>query len=206
MFRESSRKRDSALRGSIAVLIVAALSLISAPREAAAAVAGSWQPVTAGCPIPPGLPLLLTDGTVMVHRANSSDWWKLTPDLSGDYVHGTWKQIASLPIGYGPWAYASAVLADGRVFVMGGEYNFGVLVMTNKGAIYDPTLDVWTPLAAPPGWPTVGDASSMMLPDGRVISAGSNSGKPEQTTVEIYSPPYLFQGARPTVTSAPMVR
>ena len=48
-----------------------------------------------------GHALLLTDGTVMVHHEDPndgfSDWWKLTPDINGSYVNGTWSQLASLP-------------------------------------------------------------------------------------------------------------
>ena len=54
----------------------------------------------------------LTDGTVLVQGGNCSDFWKLTPDNTGSYVNGTWKQVASLPAGYAPDATASAVLAD----------------------------------------------------------------------------------------------
>jgi galactose oxidase len=48
-------------------------------------------------------------------------------------------------------------------------------------------------------------STSLLLPDGRVLSAGSDDFvAPDMSqTVEIYSPPYLFQGTRPTITSAP---
>ena len=65
----------------------------------------------------------LTDGTVMAQGGNCSDWWKLTPDNTGSYVNGTWTQLASLPAGYAPDATASAVLADGRLLLEGGEYS-----------------------------------------------------------------------------------
>ena len=39
----------------------------------------------------------LTDGTVLSQGNNESDWWQLTPDNTGSYVNGTWKQLASLP-------------------------------------------------------------------------------------------------------------
>ena len=65
----------------------------------------------------------LTDGTVIVQGNNYSDWWKLTPDNAGSYVNGTWTQLASLPAGYAPYANASAVLADGRLLIEGGEYS-----------------------------------------------------------------------------------
>src|ERR1700724_3167277 len=52
----------------------------------------------------------LTDGTVMVQGYGASDWWKLTPDKTGSYLNGTWTQLASLPAGYVPDDFASAVL------------------------------------------------------------------------------------------------
>ena len=47
-----------------------------------------------------------------------------------------------------------------------------------------------------------GQIAPVELPDGRVLSAGQSSGKYENTG-EIFSPPYLFKGARPAITSAP---
>src|SRR5262249_3032204 len=51
-------------------------------------------------------------------------------------------------------------------------------------------------------------ATALLLPDGRVLSAGSGrfggSGPgADHLNAEIYSPPYLFNGPRPTITSAP---
>jgi len=68
--------------------------------------------------------LLLTDGTVMAQDGTYyNQWWKLTPDINGSYLNGTWTQLASLPDSYSPFASAEAVLADGRVVVVGGEYS-----------------------------------------------------------------------------------
>src|SRR5664279_766408 len=133
------------LRSLLVALAVPLALCVPAPAQ-------TWQPVASLGPVGAGVPLLLTDGSVMVHQADTSAWWKLVPNVSGDYVHGTWTQLASLLAGYGPLYYASAVLADGRVFVMGGEYNFGVAVWSSRGAIYDPTTDVWTEIAPPSGW------------------------------------------------------
>jgi len=110
--------------------------------------------------------LLLTDGTVMVHQYNGTPWWRLTPDITGSYVNGTWSAMASMPAGYRPLYFASAVLADGRVVVEGGEYNNLSEVETNKGAIYDPTTNSWTAITAPSGWTHIGDGQSVVLPDG----------------------------------------
>jgi hypothetical protein len=88
--------------------------------------------------------LLLTDGRAMVHEYRSPNWWALTPDRSGSYLNGTWKQLGSMPSNYAPLYFASNMLPDGRVLVEGGEYNFVQQDETNLGAIYDPLTDKWT--------------------------------------------------------------
>ncbi len=139
------------------------------------ASAQSWQPLTNQPSFEAGAALLLTDGTVMVHHegANNgySEWYKLTPDINGSYVNGTWSQMASLASNYGPLFFASAVLPDGRLIVEGGEQNFGNYVWTNLGAIYDPLANVWTPINPPAGWSSIGDASSVVLANGTFMLA-----------------------------------
>ena len=71
-----------------------------------------------------------------------------------------------MPSGYAPLYFASAVLADGRLIVEGGEYNFFNLVETNLGAIYDPATNKWTSITAPSGWSEIGDAPGSVLSDG----------------------------------------
>ena len=107
----------------------------------------------------------MTDGTVIVQGFEGQDWWKLTPDINGSYVNGTWTQLASLAANYDPYAEASAVLADGRLLIEGGEYNFGQFAFVNLGAVYDPLTNVWTPLTPPPGWDYIGDSPSLVLPN-----------------------------------------
>jgi hypothetical protein len=134
---------------------------------------------------------LLTDGSVIVQDAGCPDWWRLTPDSSGSYANGTWTQIGSLPPGYAPLYHSSAVLPDGRVIIMGGEYNvvdgvFFTPIWTAEGAIYDPIADVWTSVAPPPFFSlvqiptlpptaplmqTIGDAQSVVLPNGVFMQA-----------------------------------
>jgi hypothetical protein len=111
----------------------------------------------------------LTDGTVLAQDYNDSDWWKLTPDITGSYVNGTWTQVASLPSGYSPEAFASAVLANGKLVITGGEYNFGNFTLTNLGAIYDPVANTWTNLPPPKAWNYIGDSPSTVLPDGNFL-------------------------------------
>ena len=135
------------------------------------ALAQSWHPLNNQPGFGASTGLLLTDGTVMVRDGSGQDWWQLTPDRTGSYVNGTWAELAALPPGYSPSAYASAVLADGRVIVEGGEYNFGQIDWTNQGAIYDPRTNVWTVVPPPGGWNIMGDAESVVLADGTFMVA-----------------------------------
>ena len=105
----------------------------------------------------------------MAQGSVDSDWWKLTPDNTGSYVNGTWTKLASLPAGYVPDAFASAVLADGRLVIIGGEYNNGNFTLTNQGAIYDPATNKWTMVAPPANWSYIGDSPALVLPNGKFL-------------------------------------
>ena len=65
--------------------------------------------------------------------------------------------MGSLQPGYVPLYFASAVLADGRVVIVGGEYNSGAFALTNQGAIFDPVKNTWSTLTPPSFWPFIGD-------------------------------------------------
>ena len=149
-------------------------ALLLAMTLACLAQAQSWT--TVATPPPDGLTLclLLTDGSVMCQGVSYSAWYKLTPDPVSGYLGGTWSSLAALPSGYAPDAFASAVLADGRVVIVGGEYNGGQFALTNLGAIYDPAANTWTPIAPPSAgspdhFQCIGDAPATVLADGRLI-------------------------------------
>jgi hypothetical protein len=129
--------------------------------------------------------VLLTDGTVMCHVYNTNRWRRLTPDINGSYQNGTWSNTADMPNGndasfgcvnctYRPLYFASAVLPDGRVVVVGGEYNpvGSPAVWTNIGFMYDPVADSWSgQLTVPFAGGCVGDASSTVLQNGTLVLA-----------------------------------
>ena len=47
-------------------------------------------------------------------------------------------------------------------------------------------------------------STALLLPDARVMSAGDDGyGGSSNDTAEVYEPPYLFRGPRPTIVSAP---
>lgn len=148
-------------------LVFASLILLS---FASLASAQTWTPLVHQPPFQAGTALQLTNGTVMVQQMSSNfgtgQWWMLTPDNTGSYVNGTWSQLASMPGSHAPLYYASAVLPDGRMLLVGGEYNGTAQSETNLGAMYNPAINLWTSIAPPSGITQIGDASSVVLANG----------------------------------------
>ncbi len=133
--------------------------------------AQTWTTLTNTPPAPLGTALLLTDGTVMAQGMATTGyatgtWYRLTPTSAGSYTSGTWSTLATMPSGYSPLYYASAVLPDGRLVTVGGEYNNNAEAETNLGAIYNPATNAWTSITPPSGWTHIGDAASVVLPNG----------------------------------------
>jgi hypothetical protein len=128
-------------------------------------------------PEPGYLAILLTDGSVLMQSVNDAGvFFELAPDSSGSYANGSWRRISSPPVGYAPYAAAEAVLADGRVLFVGGEYNqndyslpFAPSGLTNMSSVYDPVADRWQMIAPPPGVAYIGDVPSAILADGGLV-------------------------------------
>jgi hypothetical protein len=137
--------------------------------EAIPATGGQWHALTHQPTFAAAHAMLLDDGTVLVQELSTASWFKLTPDKKGSYQNGTWKSLRSTPNGYAPLYYASALLPDGRVVIQGGEYDGNAQTESNLGAVYDPGKNTWTALAAPAGWTEIGDAQSVVLPNGKIM-------------------------------------
>jgi len=136
---------------------------------------GTWTAVTNPAPSDVAHMLLLTDGSVLVNSffftTHADNWYRLIPDSTGSYIKGTWVNAGSAPSGYNPLYFASAVLPNGDVIIMGGEYNNGSAVWTTLGAGYIPKTNTWVKVPAPAGWTTIGDASGIVLPNGKFMLA-----------------------------------
>ncbi|MGA8312537.1 MAG: chitobiase/beta-hexosaminidase C-terminal domain-containing protein [Terriglobales bacterium] len=102
----------------------------------------------------------------------------------------------------------STVLPDGNVLITGGEGTTNPAdqsTAARAAEMWSPVTENFTTMASMQT-PRVYHSIALLLPDGRVLVGGSGeygSGSIDQLNAEIYSPPYLFKGARPTVTSAP---
>ncbi len=154
--------------------MAAATAAIGSP---AISHAASWTRITNSAPSNVGTMLLLTDGTVVTHSSDSggNGWQRLTPSASGSYVDGTWSRTA--PMGKGRLYFASHVLPNGNLWVLGGEYSDPNLTAnwTNTGEVYNTLTDTWTPIADHPE-SQYGDVPSMLMNKGKIL-AGSLSGR-----------------------------
>ena len=112
----------------------------------------------------------------------------------------TWRAVGSMAF---PRRQLNAtLLPDGSVLVTGGTRSPGFsdpAGAVRAAELWNPMTEQWRTLASSSGIPRVYHSAALLLPDGRVLSTGGN-GFPQS---EIFSPPYLFNGTRPTITSAP---
>lgn len=93
----------------------------------------------------------------------------------------------------------AVVLPDGKVLALGGGTS-GVRTGPQRAAeMYDPGTGQWTVMTSALA-SRMYHSTALLLPDGRVFTGGQQG--PHAKTAEIYSPPYLFRGARPTIASA----
>jgi len=118
-----------------------------------------------------------------------------------------WRSVAAMAF---PRAYhVLTLLPDGNVLVTGGGRTTGDYDIPNavyEAELWSPTTERWTTLAAMNA-PRLYHGSAILLPDARVLVSGSGrSPGPDprdQESAEVFAPPYLFKGPRPTITSAP---
>jgi galactose oxidase-like protein len=121
------------------------------------------------------------------------------------------------------WFGTPVLLPDGKVAVFSGANLDEVLLPGLESAVreaemYDPETDTWTPIGSGARDRTYHN-SAILLPDGRVLVGGHSpipalnhahmdlpaplANNHKDPSFEIYSPPYLFRGARPQITYAP---
>jgi hypothetical protein len=122
--------------------------------------------------------------------------------------------VPAAPLGLPRLHLNAVLLPDRTVFVTGGSLKQEDAPLARlQSEIYDPASNEWT-LTAAATVPRLYHSTALLLPDGRVVAAGGNpegghhvpwnEDEDEEMRLEVFSPPYLFRGARPVVTAAPL--
>ncbi len=116
------------------------------------------------------------------------------------------------PMAYPRRHLNATMLPTGEVLVTGGSRGTSF----NEPSLAVRVAEIWNPGTG--GWTQVASnavnrtyhSTTLLLPDGRVLHAGSGNAlladgtaAPDEKSAEFYSPPYLFKGTRPTISSAP---
>lgn len=132
-----------------------------------------------------------------------------TVDITGPGGTANPVYAATQPMRFGRhWANAT-VLPTGEVLVTGGgRVNNGAAGVATTPEIWNPDTGEWTSDLVPHAHARLYHSTGILLPDGRVMIAGSGAPGPwNYTDAEFYSPPYLFDGnelaARPEIHNAP---
>jgi hypothetical protein len=135
-----------------------------------------------------------------------------TPSAATTYVLDmtqatpAWQQTASMA--YPRTHLNLTVLPDGNVLATGGSTVIGGIDPATgvlPAELWNSTTMTWSTMASLSRAREY-HSTALLLPDGRVLVAGSGhnfANNYAEYSQEIYSPPYLFKGARPTITSSP---
>ncbi len=123
-----------------------------------------------------------------------------------------WQQTASMAF---PRSYLNlTILPDGTVLATGGstttdKANFAAAVY--EAELWSPVTKSWTTMSRM-RTPRLYHSTALLLPDATVLAAGggrengrSQPDPKDEPNAEIFSPPYLFKGPRPTISSAPSI-
>ena len=126
-------------------------------------------------------------------EANASAGWSTAPPLNHGRAHHNTVQLPD----------RSMVTVGGGYGILNGNRRSGDSNIHRNIELYDPATGQWTLGPAQDELRTY-HSTALLLPDGRVLSAGDDGhGGSSNDTAEIYEPPYLFKGTRPTIASAP---
>jgi hypothetical protein len=103
------------------------------------------------------------------------------------------------PAGDGKLYVSTVLLPDGTVLETGGGLHKKADPVF-EASIYDPVANTFTQVASDPV-ARLYHSEAILLPDGRVATFGSQTGSADfEMRISIFSPPYLFKGARPVVS------
>jgi hypothetical protein len=186
---------------------------------------GTWTPL----PEPGGVrqngerqygPSVMYDVGKVVYIGGGNDGPTDVPTAAAEAIDlganpPAWRAVASM--GFPRRQHNATILADGSVLVTGGTRGPGFNDLSpgapvHVAELWDPVTEEWQELAAE-DVDRCYHGTTVLLPDATVLSAGSgefdvgggqpNDPRDSHRDAQIFHPPYLFQGPRPEIISAP---
>ena len=170
-----------------------------------------------------GSAVMYETGKILVVGGGGHTGWQQSPDVKSSAPTATaetidltqsnpqWQNVSPMSA---PRRHMNAtVLPDGQVLVTGGTRGGGFVnidagLAVKEAELWNPGTGQWTTLAANSRM-RIYHSVSLLLPDGTVLHGASGDAMagtvpvPPERNHEIFSPPYLFKGARPTIASTP---
>ena len=167
-----------------------------------------------------GTAVMYEPGKILFAGGGGNAGWGQSPDAKDNVPTATAEKI-DLNDASPAWSSAgsmefrrrhlnSTILPDGQVLITGGTTGGGFVDINPADAaraaeLWNPATNSWTTLASNSVM-RVYHSVSLLLPDATVLHGASGNAfaganpVPDQKNHEIFSPPYLFKGARPTIT------
>lgn len=175
----------------------------------------TWTMVDASTP-DGGSAVMYRPGKILKTGTSADPDQAARPSTANAYVldmtQGTpaWSQVPSM--NFARTYHNTTMLPDGNVLVVGGGQTTNAI--DPGGAVLQ--AEVWSPASqsftklASMVTPRLYHSTALLLPDGRVLVAGGGrfngvNEPTDQVSSEIYSPPYLFKGARPVISAVPSI-
>ncbi len=178
----------------------------AAARYLETAGTGAWTAVaTSSFPLRDyGSSVLYDEGKVLIVGGGGSRGGSAPPTNTAQVIDlnapaPAWRAVA--PMAIGRRHLNATLLPDGTVLVNGGTSGAGFdnpVGAVFAAELWNPAAETWTTLASAV-IPRLYHSAALLLPDGRVLTTGGNY----YPQTEVFEPPYLFKGPRPTITAAP---
>jgi hypothetical protein len=163
-----------------------------------------------------GTSVMYGDGKVLIVGGSNDRYGPptKTSEVVELFTSNNWIPVS--PMQFARRHHNATLLPDEKVLVTGGTSSGSFNNTTDSvfaAEMWDPQTTQWTTVASMQKRRTY-HSTAVLLPDGRVVLAGGglpigNGATDDPLTkqghydAEIYSPPYLFKGTRPVITSAP---
>jgi len=119
-------------------------------------------------------------------------------------LNGAAAYASAAPMHHARYHVNAVLLPDRTVLATGGNgQSEAAPTAVLESEIYHPDTNTWV-RAATAQVARMYHSIALLLPDGRVLAAGSNPNRrDDELRLEIFHPPYLFKGPRPIVSTAP---